>query len=300
MSEIRTASGTFIPPIGVGTFPLQGNALKNIIEEAIRIGYRLIDTADDYRGESGIGLGCLNSIKQGVVQREDLFIQSKISDNNAYNDDPLAGVFFNRNSSFMKRHSVEDIVRYKVEISLRELKTDYLDSLLIHAPLPGYNEEIWNAMIILKNEGKVRYIGVSNFQNGTISQMSEACEGEYPHINEIYISPLGTKQGQLDFAQQKRMVLMTYSPLMDIASGRLKEHNFLSLMNKYNKSLAQIVLRWNIDRGCIPLPKTSNIKRLSENFNILDFSLTHDEIAYISSMNKDYQYLVESRLSPGF
>lgn len=196
--ELKTKNGTIIPPIGLGTYPLQGKELANIICEAYKIGYRLIDTSDDYRGETGVGMA-IESLKAEGISRENLFLQTKISTDNAYADEPLRGVYFNKNNDFMLRHSVEDVVREKVEISLREMKTNYLDSLLIHYPFYGYYEEIWYVFCKLKKEGIVRYIGVSNFSNRHIEKL--IADGyECPSINEIYVSPTGTKQARVDYA----------------------------------------------------------------------------------------------------
>ena len=185
-----------------------------------------------------------------------------------------------------------------MEISLREMRTDYIDSILIHLPYYQYFEEIWKVLCQLKKEGVARYIGVSNFSNRHIEKLL-ANGDECPSINEIYISPLGTKQDRIDFAKEKDIQVMTYSPLIDIAHNNLPADYFASLMVKYHKTLAQIIIRWNIDRGCIPLPKTQNIQRLKENFDVFDFRLTDDEIAYINDLNCNYQYLIESKICPG-
>ncbi len=297
MIALKTKNGNTIPPIGLGTYPLQGEKMAGIVEEAIKIGYRLIDTSDDYRGESGIGMALDRLLQQGY-KREDLFLLTKISDNDAYAGEPLEGIFFNENSSFMSRHSVDEIVRYKLEISLREMHTDYIDAVLIHHPYPNFNEDIWKSLVTLRQEGKIRYIGVSNFYRRHINSIYHATS-VYPTINEIYISPIGTKEKDLAVARELNILPMVYSPLKDITAGRVTSMRLRPIMDKYNKSLAQIVLRWNIDRGCMPLPKSGNMKRLRENFDILDFQLTKDEIENISKLNYDYQFLVDSKLSPG-
>ena len=283
-----------VPWIGLGTYPLQGEELAKIAVAAYEIGYRLIDTSDDYRGESGIGMA-VDALKLNGISRENLFLQTKISTDNAYIDEPLRGVYFNKSNDFMQRHSVEDVVREKVDISLREMRTDYIDSLLIHYPFYGYYEEIWEVMCQLKKEGVVRYIGVSNFSNRHIEKL--IADGyECPALNEIYVSPAGAKQERIDYAIEKNIQIMTYSPLH---LGQLSEETILPVMQKYGKSLQQIILRWNIDRGCIPLPKTKSVKRLMENFDVFDFQLTSEEIASISAQNTNYQYLVESHICPG-
>lgn len=295
--ELTNKAGKSIPEIGLGTFPFQGKILADMVLSAAKIGYRLFDTADDYRGETGIGTA-LSELSRIGLSREDLFIQTKISDNNAHGDEPLKGVYFNPNSKFMRKHTVEEVVREKVCNSLHDLQTDYIDSILIHYPFPEYMVGIWDVLIKLKEEGVIRYIGVSNFHRRHIEKLISET-GVCPDINEVYISPIGTKESLVDYCNELGCKLITYSPLMDIASKRLKEESFQELMSKYNKSLAQIVLRWNLERGCIPLPKTKNPARLVENFDVFDFSLTKAEVEYISHFNKDYQYLVESKICPG-
>lgn len=298
MTSISTKDGGAIPFIGLGTYPFQGQEMVDMVKQAVHIGYRLFDTSDDYRGESGIGQAIQELIVQGEMKRESLFLQTKISDNNAYDDEPLKGIFFNPDSLFMKRHSVEEIVREKVNTSLRELNTNYLDSLLIHYPFPEFFVEVWKVLIALKEEGIVRYIGVSNFHERHIELLIKQT-GVCPEINEVFVSPIGSKPSLINYCQQHNCLVVTYSPLMDVAAKRISQEKLQPLMAKYNKSLAQIVLRWNIERGCIPLPKSKNLKRLAENFNVFNFSLSAEEVQHISSLNYDYQYLVESKICPG-
>lgn len=290
---LTTKNGNVIKPIGLGTFPFQGEEMAKIVCCAVESGYNIIDTADDYRGETGIGL----AISSKQIKREEVFLQTKISNDTAYADEPLAGKYFNPYSPVMKRHTVEEIVREKVSVSLREMKTDYIDSLLIHYPYPNYFEKIWDVMISMQKEGVVRYIGVSNFRPKHIEVLKAS--GKVPDINEIYVSPIGTKQDEVTYCQTNGIQIMTYSPLMDIHGGRIHEETFKALMKKYSKSLSQIILRWNIDRGCIPLPKSKNPKRIKENIDILDFQLTKEEVDTILALNQDYQILPESKICPG-
>lgn len=294
---LTNKKGDAIPMIGVGTYPFQGKIIADMLLSASKIGYRLFDTSDDYRGESGIGKAILELDSIGL-SREDIFLQTKISDNNAYADEPLKGVYFNSGSRFMKRHSVEDVVREKVENSLTEMNTSYLDSLLIHYPFPDYFVDIWKIMIQLQNEGIVRYIGVSNFNEQHIQELISVT-GICPNINEVYLSPLGTKDNLVKFCNEHGCIINTYSPLMDVAAGRILSKEIQLIADKYNKSIAQIILRWNIERGCLPLPKTKSVNRLEENFNVFDFKLSKEEVKIISSHNKDFQYIVESRTCPG-
>ena len=218
MIKLKTVKGEIIPAVGLGTYPFQGGDMANVVKKALEIGYRLIDTSDDYRGESGIGLA-IDGLSEIGLKREDIFLQTKITDDDSYDDEPLSGLFFNKNSRFMKRHTVEDVVREKVDNSLYEMHTDYLDSLLIHQPYPDYYEEIWEVLIKLKKEGKVRYIGVSNFYERHLEKL-KYCD-IIPEINQIYMSPIGIKTKDVDYCNKEGIQLMTYSPLIDIKAGRL-------------------------------------------------------------------------------
>lgn len=298
MLELFNKKGKKIPHIGLGTYPFQGMVMANLVKDAVNVGYRLFDTSDDYRGESGIGLAIKELADEKVISREDLFIQTKISDNNAYAYEPLKGKYFNPNSKVMQRHTVSEIVREKVEVSLRELGTNYLDSLLIHYPFPYYTIDIWKEFIKLKEEGVVRYIGVSNFNERHIAELIDNT-GVAPEINECYASPIGTKQSLVDYCEQNNCLFVTYSPLMDLSRGVIPKDKLQPIADKYGKSLAQIVLRWNVERGCLPLPKTKNPRRLAENFDIFDFVLSKEDAENISALNFDYQYIVESRTCPG-
>lgn len=295
--KLTNKKGVEIPMIGLGTFPFQGRVMADMVFNASKIGYRLFDTADDYRGEFGIGLAVSELGSLGLT-REDLFFQTKISDNNAHADEPLIGVYFNEKSMFMKRHTAAEVVREKVSISLREMRTNYIDSLLIHYPYPAYYIDIWKEMIKLKEEGIVRYIGVSNFHERHIENLIHET-GVCPEINEVYVSPIGTKQGIIDYCNEHNCLIMTYSPLMDLASDRIPLEPLKTIATKYSKSIAQIMLRWNVERGCLPLPKSKKTNRLVENFQIWDFEITKEEVEEISALNKDYQYIVESKTCPG-
>ena len=296
--KLTNKKGIEIPMIGLGTFPFEGRVMADMVINASKVGYRLFDTADDYWGESGIGMAVQELKDKAGLDREDLFLQTKISDNNAHENEPLKGIFFNPDSKFMKRHTVDEIVREKVQTSLREMKTSYIDSLLIHYPFPGYIVDIWKTMIKLKEEGVVRYIGVSNFHERHIEELINAT-GVCPEINECYTSPIGTKQSLVEYCNNHDCLFMTYSPLMDLSAGRIPLDNIQSLAEKYGVSPAQIILRWNLERGCLPLAKTKNPIRLKENFDVLDFKLTLDEVSTLSAMNFDFQYIVESKTCPG-
>jgi diketogulonate reductase-like aldo/keto reductase len=299
MENIKLCNGIKVPKIGIGTFPLQGDQLINIINEAINLGYRLIDTSDDYKNEEYIGSAVKNLIENRMCERSEIFLQTKISDNASWFGDTLTGKYFCKYSEYMKTTSVYDIVEEKIFNSMKLFQTDYLDCVLIHIPYPDFYIEIWKALEKLYNKGYIRVIGVSNFLEKHIETIKKECEIS-PMINQIYISPIGTKEKLIDYCNRNNIQLMTYSPLIDIKYRLHNDKVILKLCEKYNKSIAQILLRWNIQCGSIPLPKTANEARLKENLNVFDFAITQDDMYLLSGLNYNYQYLPLSRICPNF
>ena len=293
MIQLKTKNGSLVPEVGLGTFGMTAGA----VSEAVKIGYKLIDTSDDYRNESMIGQQLELLYEEGVIEREDLFIQTKVSDDASFRDDPLNGVYFWKNSPFMQRHTVEEVMREKIQTSKRRLKTDYLDSVLLHFPYPDYYVEMWDVLCKIKDDENIRYIGVSNFSERHFKTLSPS--SDCPSINQTYFSPIGSRQEVCDYCNENGIQLMTYSPLKDLGYGRLDYQIIRELSLKYKKSPSQIVLRWNIERGSIPCPKSNNASRLKSNLDIFDFELTSDEVKMISSLNYNYQFLPESKYCPG-
>lgn len=295
MKDFKTVSGLVVPPVGLGTFPLQGRTMANVIIEAARIGYKMIDTSDDYRGEHGIGLAISELYDKTGLKREDIFLQTKVSQDNSYQDDPQDGMWFNPNSPFQQRHSAGEVVRDKVITSLKAMKTDYLDSVLVHYPYPYFYEDIWEELILLQKEGVIRYIGVSNFSPHHIDVIKHKA---LPFFNEMYFSPFCTRDDIVSYSEKENIQLITYSPLMG-ALAEIPAAVMTPLMDKYNKSKSQILLRWHLERNCIPLPKSKSVSRLKENFDVFDFSLSQNEIETLSSLNVNRNFLPESRFCPG-
>lgn len=297
MKILTTLNGEPVPSVGLGTFPLQGRQMADVLIEAVKIGYKLIDTSDDYRGETGIGIGCKELFDKTGQRREDIFIQTKISQDNSYLYEPLDGLWFNPDSVFQQRHTVKEVVRDKVHISLRELGTDYVDSLLIHYPFPGYYEEVWDELIALQKEGIVRFIGVSNFFPRHIDRIKKL--GVTPSINELFFSPKCTRDSMLDYFHANNILPICFSSLSGV-QGQIPQEVIGPLMEKYHKSFSQIILRWHIERGCMPLAKSKTPSRLRENFEVFDFHLEKDEIESLSSLNDNSQDITpESRYCPG-
>lgn len=287
-------NGIEIPSIGMGTWPLRGANLEYLLEQAIDIGYRLFDTADNYFNEEFVG-----NVIEKRSKRDDLFVVTKLSDEKKL-DFPFSsiGKYFYKNSPYMKSHSAKECVNMIFNNSLRKLKTDYVDCLIMHWPYPDYFLEIWSAMEDLLKEGKVRSIGVSNCRERHFELLKKNGLSK-PMVHQVSISPLDTKASLTSYCNKENIQMICYAPLMMAKNKNLSESEITKkLCEKYDISLSKLLLLWNRSQGFIPIPKSSRIERLKENFEINKI-LSKDEIEALSSLNQDLQYLPESVFCPG-
>lgn len=305
MNSLKLHNGVEMPQIGLGTYPMKGEELANAVSYSYQIGYRLIDTSDNYYNEEDLGLSLKRLFSESDAKREELFIISKISDE-LYQPGTLGGgtnkgkYFWRTSPEMAGTDSVKRVVRKKLYDSLKFIRTDYLDSLLVHWPYPDYFEEIWHEMESIYKEGYVRSIGVCNCRERHLLKLEKSCS-VMPHINQFESSPLNSKESLVKFCKNKDIQIMTYSPLMNLRFGEYLDYkNYLHKLSvKYNKTVSQIVLRYNIDMGLVPIPKSSKEFRLRENFNIFDFKITDEELKILLSFNCNKQYLFESKACPG-
>lgn len=260
------SNGVQIPAIGFGTWQLAGDGeAYQAVSHALSSGYRHIDTAEAYNNEDSVG----RAIQDSTVAREDIFLTTKIWNDKTTYEETLAGV----------------------EASLDRLQTDYVDLLLIHWPNPkdvrggiGFeerNKEVWRAMETLYSDGKARAIGVSNFLPYHLNALLEIAEVK-PMVNQVLLAP-GTPQSEVVRASRKHDLLMeAYSPL---GSGNIfTNEQMLAIAEEYDRSVAQIALRWSIEKGFLPLPRSSNPTNIESNLKIFDFELSEETIAQIDSI----------------
>lgn len=302
----KLRNGVEIPALGLGTYPMKGEVLRRAVMDAYDCGYRLIDTADNYYNEEDLGESLTALYKGTDAVREDLFLVSKLSDE-LYPPGTLGGglnkgKYFWKTSPVMQGEgAVHRVVKDKFEHTLKSLNTEYLDLLLMHWPYPDYFEEIWREMERLYEEGLVRAIGVCNCRERHLEKLrAGGCE-ILPMVNQFESSPLNTKQSLAEYCCEKGIHVMTYSPLMNL---RLQDCNDYSaylgrISEKYDKTKAQIILRYDVQRGFTPIPKSSRKERLRSNMDVFDFELTEREMKGLSSFNEDRQTLPESRSCPG-
>ena len=254
----RLANGVKMPSIGFGTYKLIDKVETiNCIKEAIKIGYRQIDAAYFYKNEDIVGRG----IKESGIQREEIFLVSKL-----WNDE----------------HGYENVMK-AFNRSLKNLGVDYLDLYLIHWP-NKLNSDTWRAFEELYMQGKVKTIGVCNFKQGHLEELKKTAK-IMPMVNQIEIHPGRSQKDMVKYCKENNIQLVAWGPIM---RGKIFEIPLLNeLAKKYNKKEAQITLKWHIQNGIIPIPKSSNIERIKANFNIFDFQISNEDIEKIDLLNRD-------------
>ncbi|MDE1548228.1 aldo/keto reductase [Jeotgalibaca caeni] len=262
LDRLPLNDGYTIPVIGYGTSGIKNEEAEELVFKAIMRGFRLIDTASWYRNEEGVGRGIQKAINAGI-SREDIFVVSK-----AWKDE------------MGYEQTMDAFQRSEARLGL-----DYMDLYLIHWPheAEGKNVDTWRALEELKESGRVRSIGVSNFNRGELNELLK--EGRIrPAVNQIPVSP-GNMNADLDeFCSSKNMVIMAYSPL---GAGKVhKDKKLMTIGNKYDKTPAQIALKWCIDREVVPIPKTSHDERMKENLEIFDFELSDEDMDTINNMGQ--------------
>jgi 2,5-diketo-D-gluconate reductase A len=254
---VTLSNGAVMPRLGLGTSPMNDADAERAVGQALELGYRLIDTAENYRNEVGVGRALKN------IPRDEVFLTSK----------------------FNKRwHSVEG-ARTAFEASAEKLGVSYLDLLLIHWPNPDQDRyvEAWRGLIALREAGLVRAIGTSNFKPSHLQRLIDET-GVAPEVNQIQLSPLWTKQENRDFHAEHGIVTEAWSPIG--RGGDLLNHpSVVGAARAHDRTPAQIVLRWEVQLNVVPIPKSSDRTRLEQNLSVFDFELSDDELAQLSALD---------------
>lgn len=258
-------NGVKMPWFGIGVFKVEeGPELVHAVRAAIKNGYRSIDTAAIYGNEEGVGQGIREGIQEAGITREDLFVTSKV---------------WNADLGY------ESTIQ-AYETSLKKLGLDYLDLYLIHWPVEGKYKEAWRALETLYKAGKIKAIGVSNFQTHHLEELLKDAEIK-PMVNQVEYHPRLSQKEVQTFCQEHGIQLEAWSPLMQ---GQLLDNEVLAeIATKYNKSVAQVILRWDLQNGVVTIPKSTKEHRIIENANVFDFELTKEDMERIDDLNQNHR-----------
>lgn len=259
-SMIKLNNGSLMPQLGLGVWQASVNQAQVAVEYALETGYRLIDTAAIYQNEQGVG----QAIAQSSLPREQLFITTKL-----WNSDQLTA-------------------RQALESSLKKLQLDYIDLYLIHWPCPTQDHylQAWRSLITLQQEGLIKQIGVCNFQQEHLKRLI-ADTAITPVINQIELHPLLQQRPLHAWNALHHIQTQSWSPLAQGGKGVFEHEVVKALAQRYEKTPAQIVIRWHLDSGLVVIPKSVTQQRIAENFDVFDFKMDKDDLTAIGSMDAD-------------
>ena len=259
MEYIELNNGVKMPTLGYGVFLVSPDECERCVNDALSVGYRLIDTAQAYQNEEGVG----NAWRKSGIKREDLFLVTKVWISNAG----------------------EEKAARSIDESLSKLQTEYIDLLLIHQ---AYGDVFgsWRAMEKAYRAGKVRAIGVSNFQSGRFFDFAHYVDVK-PMVNQLQCNTLIQQTGIEPILDEFGTKMMAWGPLGGQGvDGIVKSEELATIGAKYGKSAAQVALRWLTQRGIVAIPKSSHKERMAQNLDIFDFALTEDDMAQIAQLNQ--------------
>jgi 2,5-diketo-D-gluconate reductase A len=261
--------GAHIPQLGLGTSPMNDAQTERAVVAALDAGYRLIDTAENYGNERGVGAG----IRASGLARQDVFVTTK----------------------FNKRWHGTDLVRKAVGGSLERLGLEYVDLLLIHWPNPQQDRYVdaWRGMVGLLDDGLVRAIGTSNFKPAHLRRLIDET-GIVPDVNQIQLSPLVSRAASRAFHEERGIVTESWSPLGGGGADVLSQPLVADLADTYGRTPAQIALRWHVQLGLVTIPKSSDPERLRQNLDVFDFALEQADMDALSALDQGEDAAVDS------
>ncbi|WP_409343594.1 aldo/keto reductase [Paenibacillus sp. MBLB4367] len=258
-------NGISMPWLGMGVFQVEeGSDLVHAVKTAVRHGYRSIDTAAIYANERSVGQAIRESLQEFPVARDDLFVTSKVWNADLGYESTLAAY----------------------ETSLTKLGLDALDLYLIHWPVSGKYKEAWRALESLYKNGRVKAIGVSNFQIHHLEDLMKDAE-IMPMVNQVEFHPYLSQSKLRQFCKEQGIQLEAWSPLMQ---GQLLDNPVLKeIAAKYGKSVAQIIIRWDLQHGVVTIPKSTKEHRIVENASVFDFELAPEDMERIDGLNRNHR-----------
>ncbi|MCI2112301.1 MAG: aldo/keto reductase [Ruminococcus sp.] len=259
MKYITLSNGVKMPMLGYGVYQVTKDECERCVLDALNVGYRLIDTAQSYFNEEEVG----NAIVKSGIPRDEIFLTSKV---------------------WIDHYGYEECKK-SVEISMQKLKTDYIDLMLLHQPFGDYYGA-WRALEELYESGKLRAIGISNFYPDRmvdIASFSRIC----PMVNQIEIHPHLQQIEAKKWNEKYKLQLEAWAPFGEGRGGIFELPELKKIAEKHNRTTAQIILRWHLQRGIVVIPKSTHAERMKENFDVFDFELTKEEMSTIALLDKD-------------
>ncbi len=257
--QLELNSGGTIPQLGFGVFQIPPEETADAVAEALRVGYRSIDTAAAYENEREVG----NAIRASEVDRSELFVTTKL----------------------WNSEQGRDSARDAFDESFSKLDIDYLDLYLIHWPLPSQDQyvETWLSLKALRESGRVRHIGVSNFTEEHLERLEEET-GVVPAVNQVELHPTLQQRDLREYHREHGILTEAWSPL---AQGELLEDETLGAIGEaQGKTVAQVILRWHIQIANVVIPKSATPERIAENFDIFDFELSDEQMESIAGLDE--------------
>lgn len=278
MEYITLQNGFKMPMEGFGVFQVRDKEeCKRSVLDAIRAGYRLIDTAASYTNEDAVGEAVREAIAEGICTREELFITSKM---------------------WVQDMQNYDMAKAAIDSSLKKTGLEYLDLYLLHQSMKDYFSA-WRAMEDAYKMGKLKAIGVSNFYPHVLTNFCETVE-ICPMVNQVELHPYFTQEKALETMKYYNVIPEAWAPLGGGRYDPFHDEKLQKIASVHNKTVGQVILRWNIQRGVVVIPKSTHKERIEENFNIWNFTLTDDEMQQIGSMDQGYAGTAVKHFDPEF
>lgn len=259
MEYVTLSNGVKMPQLGYGVYQVSRDECERCVSDALKVGYRHIDTAQSYFNEEEVG----NAIKKSGIPRDQIFITTKV---------------------WIEHYGYEECRQSVIE-SMRKLQVDYIDLILLHQPFSDYYGA-WRALEELYAEGKLRAIGVSNFYPDRLVDLCNFARIK-PMVNQVETHPFNQQVEANKWMNKYGVAHEAWAPFGEGRGGLFTNPTLQKIAAKYNKSVAQVILRWHIQRGIIVIPKSTHIERMEENLNVFDFTLSDEDMQTIASLDKN-------------
>ena len=259
MMYVTLANGVRMPQLGYGVYQVTKEECEQCVSDALKTGYRSIDTAQSYFNEEEVG----SAIQKSGIPREEIFLTSKV---------------------WVEHYSYE-ACKKSVEVSMEKLKTDYIDLMLLHQPF-GDVYGAWRALEEMYEEGKLRAIGISNFYPDRMVDLASFSKIR-PMVNQIEIHPHFQQSAAKEWNEKYGLRLEAWAPFGEGRGNMFELPELKAIGDSYGKTVAQVILRWHLQRGIVVIPKSTHIERMEENFNVFDFELTDRDMNTIAELDKN-------------